>query len=452
MVSFIQFSMNISKEIAERYLNLLVALLLIATAFFMAFFKPAISIGMGSLFGISIIKWVLFTRPISRNQKLSGYFIALISTYAFLLLWLLVSVSWSEAWMEAVKSALDYNELLLVPVIAYVNRDMVVQYFDKIFFAVVAGCAIASGITLYFVVFPEDIPMGGGYYYFLRELAEYRDFNKFGWYSPFLDRLYFSYLLGAVLLVYWLKAMVSKLKWFYWPLLLFLLPAFWFLGGRGAQLALYLAVLASGIYFVASSKKGGSIWKFKRKIVGAAVGLLIGGPLLFLLLKPSDSFTLRYNQLRWEIDNYKEAGGDFESLQNQTAVLRLVSWEYNLRILRDYPLTGVGVGDYRTSMRDRYRENDVNLAVHSNQQFLFYGVIGGLPALLAFLLFFVGSGVFLFRKGGEKLKSAAIAWWIYMGVVMMFDSPLLYQMPAFLFLIGWFGLFCSGVKSAKSEE
>lgn len=415
--------------------------------FFMAFFKPAVSIGLGVLSGLALLR--LFLSPQVRKQVsevlLNRRWIVI--AYGFIPIWMFLSVLWSSE-PDSFSRAMSFNEMLLVPLIVLVFYSEIHSLLNSIIKSLAAGCTIAGLITLYFVVFPEQVPVGEGYMFLLKKIPAEVDHLRFGAYSPFLDRLYYSYLTAALILVLMFRYIYLQGKcWTYYSLIIHF-PVFFFLGGRGGQLAFLMAVTLALVFLWINRKhlwKGFNAVKLKWLSALFAAGL-VG---LVVLVSVSEKYSLRYDQLRWELKNYASMDEVDEEFQFQTAILRLTSWKHNLKLIEENPLLGVGIGDYRQAMGESYQKAGVAIPVHTNQQFLYFGVVGGAPLMIAFLLFFVGSFWYVFKYDQSIDRLSALVWWPFMAVVMLFDSPLNYQMPAFLFLSVWFFLFFRNGRQPK---
>lgn len=426
------------------YLNYLITGVMVVTAFLLPFFKPAVTISMVSLFGLSLIRWYLdeLCRPAETLSKLPRW---LPLMYMFFLGWIILSAAWSTDVREAMRQIYNLGQLLLVPVLLIVNIDLIKHYFKWIFRAALAGCILAGLVTLWYYIYPEQIPVGEGYYYIVKKLSEPRNFEKFGAFSPFVDRLYFSYLTGFLLLGLWLRLLLKRGVWMEYVALVILVPLMVVLGGRGAQLALLVALSLSGIVFVwrPSPKKGAA--NLLR------LGFILAGMLLTLgVIVFGLSRTPRYAQIRWELQEYQRNPEDHERIANHTVLLRLLSWDHNLRLIRRHPLQGVGVGDYHRAMGISYEEEGLKIPVHNNQQFLYFGVIAGLPALGLFVFIFLVCGYYAWRFGEvTQAGLVVIAVWSYLCGVMLLDSPLNYVMPAFLLTTVWFGVFFAQVHGDK---
>nr|MBS0037577.1 O-antigen ligase family protein [Saprospiraceae bacterium] len=390
--------MDLLKNIRLDRPDSLIPILWVALAFFLPFFKPAISIGMGALFVLSIYRFFIQKDLLDFSGK-KQVILKVLLVYGLLLLWFLLSALWSTDGAEAWYRLKGFDELLLVPVLILGTRDFIYKYREYIFQAAVWGCTVAGVVALYFFAFPERIPIGEGYYYLLKELSAPRDYLRFGAYSPFLDRLYYGYLVGTVLLFFALKIFYGQAPRYYWWCLLVLIPLFAVIGARGAQLAF---LLAGWVLFMVGTYRRliGNRERVSRWAVGgfltAQVVLLAG--VFYLVATQSE----RFSQLEWEIEEYLEDPRDFQQMTHHSSVLRWVSWEHNLKLMGEHPILGVGVGDYVPAMEASYLGKGVKLQVHSNQQFFYFGVVGGLVALFLFCVFFFASGHLLFWRSGKR--------------------------------------------------
>lgn len=413
--------------------------ILLLLPFFMAFFKPAVSIGLGVLSGLALVRLFLSSEVQKQALEIFRSRKWIFAVYGFLQAWMFLSVFWSGA-SDSFSRAMSFNEMLLVPLILLVFHRDIRSFLNSIIKSLAAGCTLAGMITLYFVVFPDQVPVGEGYVFLLKKIPAEVDHLRFGAYSPFLDRLYYSYLTAALILVLIFRYLYLQEKsWMYYSLIIHL-PVFFFLGGRGGQLAFVIAVILGLVFlWIRRNQWWNGFSASKLKWLSAlSVAGLVG---LFVLVSVSEKYSLRYNQLKWELQNYTSMDEADEEFQFQTVILRLTSWEHNLKLIRENPLIGVGIGDYRHAMGESYQREAVELPVHTNQQFLYFGVVGGLPLMIAFLVFFVGSFWNIFLHGQPIVRLSVLVWWSFMATVMLFDSPLNYQMPAFLFLSVWFFLY-----------
>ena len=425
----------------QTYLEKLMVVIMLVTALLMAFFKPAVSIGMGALVFLSLVRFFAFNKnEVWENLKKIDP--PLIFLYVFFLLWLVLSVFWGNDVDEAFKRFQRFSGLLMIPLIIGINADLIQNHWRQIIKAAVISCSVAAMPTFWFFIFPEQVPIGDGYSFLFKELEAPRDYFKFGAYSPFLDRLYFGYLCGFCLLgmlYMWMRD--KKPGSFHWSLLL-LIPLLIILGARGAQLAFSLAVVAGVLYFLSGKRKAfnSSEKKAVSKYVLLASSMLAAAMLLVLVVQSP-----RYAQIHWEWSEVKQNPTDHEAMAEHTVILRLISWRHNLKLIKERPLTGFGIGDYVRTMEISYEKEGIELPVHTNQQFLFFGVVGGLPGFISFFLFFLLSAWYAWKRMKAKpARIGVVAIWIYMLVVMLFDSPLNYHMPAFLFLSVWMGVLFGG--------
>ena len=437
------------KQRIRIYLEKSIVIIMLVVALLVAFFKPAVSIGMVGLLILSLLRFFLFNREkvVERIQRIDKI---LVFTFLFFLLWLLLSVFWSEDISGSIRRLRRFSSFLLLPIIIGVNADLIKSNLNKIIQAAVISTTVAAIPSFWFFIFPDQIPIGDGYSFIFNELTEPRDYIKFGAYSPFLDRLYFGYLTGFALLgmlILWIKEKrLSPIHWCY----LLLIPLFVILGARGAQLAFGVAAIIGFFYFFIEKKKTETIsnkGNFRESLILGGTTLLVGILLVLVVRSP------RYAQIQWEWSEYQQNPTDYETISQHTVILRLMSWSHNIKLILEKPLTGFGLGDYVSAMQNSYDESDLVIPVHTNQQFLFFGVVAGLPAFFAFTLFYLFSGWFAWKRMKSKFaKLAVLSIWMYMMIVMLFDSPLNYHMPSFLFLCIWIGFVFSGTDDSRTNS
>jgi len=111
----------------------------------------------------------------------------------------------------------------------------------------------------------------------------------------------------------------------------------------------------------------GAALKSKRKVIGLAAVLLIG----------SLAFTLLPDQIVERVGTIRTA-----SEADQSAKMRLDSWQVSLRIINDHPLWGIGPRNMTEVFNLYLDTGDVRV---SHNSFLQMAVDAGLPALAMFL-------------------------------------------------------------------
>jgi O-antigen ligase len=132
-------------------------------------------------------------------------------------------------------------------------------------------------------------------------------------------------------------------------------------------------------------------------------------------------------------------------------------WESGLRIIGDYPLTGVGMSMYRDSrVREAYPAPGRDHPPHAHNEFIQVGTDLGLPGLIIYAAWHIVAGWMLFKtweKGdfGAKAVAAAVAGGLVAhGVYGMGDAITLWDRFAFVYwwLLGLAGagyvLTCRG--------
>ncbi|MEM1325046.1 MAG: O-antigen ligase family protein [Bacteroidota bacterium] len=384
--------------------------------------KGLVSIAVGVLFGTAVFR--LFQRP--RFAFPNYWWLPII-----LFVLLVISVTYSDSYRTAWKALYRQNMLLLLPIAFWGNADICRQYFRQGIQVFVSTCAFASAVTLLFFVLPGSTSIQiTETFSFLQEYIVHEKIYAFGSYSPFIDRLQFSYILSTALVLHLYLYLKSKRK--VWLFFSFLLPlaALLILGARGAQIAFLISssVTIIVLYFrfahTFMSTHLGKWWSTVGSILLIKIIIVL---ILYLVYRSIPAIHIRYDQLIWEIGTLEDGTYKNYAYEHFTSLRRLVSWESTWQVIQNQPISGVGIGDHNEVLSEQYKQGQFDIPVNSHQQFLYYWAVAGLGAMLTFLLAY-----FHFFRLAIKSKS----WWkqvtlltfiLFYGIVFCFDSPLIYQ-------------------------
>jgi hypothetical protein len=95
---------------------------------------------------------------------------------------------------------------------------------------------------------------------------------------------------------------------------------------------------------------------------------------------------MRFYQLLWEMNHYRQG---HEDASGHTLMMKLEFWRISLKIIRENPLTGVGIGDvpdaFRKAHQEQHSKLDQKWWMTSHNQYLYIAVGAGIPGLLVFL-------------------------------------------------------------------
>ncbi|HPG09605.1 MAG: O-antigen ligase family protein [Saprospiraceae bacterium] len=357
-----------------------------------------------------------------------------------LLVFYLISVGYSDQLTNALKFCYQQNILLTLPLIWVAHRERLLPHLTGFLKVFIYACGFTSVVTLLLFVLPEattswisnHVPGLNPYEYLESRI-------KFGLYSPFIDRLHFSYLLGLALLgLLWMR---QKKIWSEWITgsAIIIVTTFLFLGGRGAQLGLLLILFIWIWKWVESSYANPNQWNTAKKW-GLGTILFIGyfvlaPALLFQTLEPVKA---RYDQLFWEMKLLQNGEYKQWDYRHFTTLRRLLSIKNHYRLIARHPLSGVGVGDYRRDLQDAYnedRDTGLDLDANAHNQFLFIWANAGLLAFGYFiwLMYFVGKKAM--RIVDDWTRTLAVSVLIFFVFLLLFDVFIIYQIGAMVFVL-----------------
>ncbi len=268
----------------------------------------------------------------------------------------------------------------------------------------------------------------------------------FGLYSPFVDRLQFSNLLGlSALATFFLVSSKKAHK----SLFLILIPISYctlILGGRGGQIslfiggALYLTILLFKFVLPLMTKKmslGGARFLLITIIL---VGLIT---IPVVMLKYNKSLNARYDQMRWELETFQNGTYKQYDYEHFTSVRRIISWQHLGSIFKENPLIGVGTGDVKSALKKKYEEDQYIFPVNTHSQYLYLLAGWG---ILGFSVFFISWAYWLWKIKEHKHKfvlTYGIVFSVFTLVSMATDAIFIKQVDlmAFITLIAYIGLF-----------
>lgn len=205
---------------------------------------------------------------------------------------------------------------------------------------------------------------------------------------------------------------------------LFLFVFIHILSVRSGILALYLALLLLGFYYIVSKRK---IW-----LGIAALAALAGLPFAAYYTMPS--FKLKVDYARWDYQQYKQGiGGNYPDAE------RLVSMEIGMKLGNSSPLLGVGAGDLRQAVKQQYEAQPYigkyNFRMPHNQLITTYAGTGAIGLLLFLSGFFYP---LFYRKNYRQPLFLALHAIVFMSFLMenTIENNFGISMYLFFLLIG----------------
>jgi len=194
--------------------------------------------------------------------------------------------------------------------------------------------------------------------------------------------IYISLLVNLSIYIFTYHILYKKSRNRGWMVLvvIFLFAISYLLASRNLMLVLYITTIAFAFYY---------IFKQKKYLEGATLilGLLLG---VFMIFKLFPKTFNRYKELAYTQFDFKSMGKESHYNMDVTkdqwngANFRMAAWRCGWELFLSDPIKGVGIGDKKDVLMDKYREKDFQFAlqtqknVHNNYLDILYsmGVIG----------------------------------------------------------------------------
>ena len=200
--------------------------------------------------------------------------------------------------------------------------------------------------------------------------------------------IYISLLVNLSIYIFTYHILYKRNRYKGWMILavLFLFGVSYLLASRNLMLVLYVFTIGFAFYY---------IFKQKKYLEGATLllGLLLG---VFMIFKIFPKTFNRYKELAYTQFDYKSMGKEshynmaVDSTQWNGANFRMAAWRCGWELFLSSPIKGVGIGDKKDILMDKYREKDFRFAlqtqknVHNNYLDILYSM--GLIGLSLFLV------------------------------------------------------------------
>ena len=399
--------------------------------------KAFLSIAVAALVILGLLQFVLERR--TATDSFAPFDSRPIIYLTALYLIYVVSCLYSNNVQESIKWLSRSNGLLLVPLLVVWQYRLLLQHCRAYLGAFIGATLVASLATLVLYALPETITINISEQLSGIFLPYNLNNNRmsFGLYSPFLDRLQLGNLISLSLLSLvwlWNSLHTKSEKTAAWVALLILGITQLLLGARAAQLSLFfsmggllVAVLAQKIYYR-------QCWSKKNTILVTALGVGIVMVLLpYLSYRYITPFQYRYHQLQWEMEQVWNNNFQQSDYQHFTSLRRLVSWQHTWTLAKQYPIVGVGVGDYYNELQKIYDNDSLDLPINSHSQYLQIWATIGLVGLLFFLWSLAYWWWALQQKTNLRLGAFGSAVLLYYLIAFIFDAFLLRQIENTVF-------------------
>ena len=409
--------------------------------------KAIASISFGVLIisaAIELFRSGFSIRKMAGKELLLGGLICLFSA---------LSLLYSEDVSEGLSRLYQQHFFLTIPLVCIIHRSILTQDFHKLIKAFVIANVVGVLVTFFFYAFHEypwieqirSIPI------FQSFTAVDNKITKFGIYSPFIDRLQFSYLI-VLSIQYLLFRIYRKGFGIYTLTGLAVFTAFlMLLGARGAQLGLILMSVPWLVVFF--YKYIADRFQLSKSISIGASALLLSSYLLvipFLAYKYVGPVKDRYNQMKWELQMFESGKYVEYEFEHFTTVIRLLSWRYNLDLVKEHFVFGVGIGDFTQELDSIFKREDLGFPTNIHNYFLFLWGSAGIAQLLTALGLFI-CWLFGFRKSSPDLRTWALSFFVFYTFILLLDAALLFQVSLMAFMIFLSMIYLKAIKSNAAD-
>jgi O-antigen ligase len=177
--------------------------------------------------------------------------------------------------------------------------------------------------------------------------------------------IYISLLVNLSIYIFTYYLLYKKNSLKVWMLLaiIFLFGMSYLLASRNLMLLLYIITIGFALY---------TIFRRKKYLEGAALilGLLIGVVLIFKFFPKTFN---RFKELTYTQFDYKSMGKEshynMEVTRDQWNGLnfRMAAWECGWELFLTHPIEGVGIGDKKDVLLEKYKEKDFQFALQTNK-------------------------------------------------------------------------------------
>ncbi len=395
----------------EEHIDFAIILLLVS----LPFSKGLTSVAVVGLFLMSLFKVKRISFPVIRHH------IPVVMLALFVLL-MGVTVLYSGDIAYGIKMTLRLKYFVFLPVIALVNSARINKnlsfYLKFLIYGVLLSGAII--VILYLLPAPKVIWLTKNLPFF-HEFPNVSNRLQFGLYSPFIDRLQYSYILAIgffsqIWLLFQQRSVFGVVS------LVFIFAVIILLGARGTQVGILFGIVIWAIAYIRQKTVN------KAKVWGYSLGV-IGALLLFSFVgfKTIPALNSRYKQLMWELEVFYN--GQYVNYEYRafTGVNRLLSWKNSLEIIKKNPVFGVGIGDVQAEMDRQYAADNPGFVVTFHNQYLMIMLAAGIVGLIFFLIMLIS---WIRRQAARTTGSLwylSLSIFVFYLIIFLFDIPLMFH-------------------------
>lgn len=351
-----------------------------------------------------------------------------------------IGLFYSTHFSTGIEVAYKQNAFLLIPFILFMAYDLVKWYGTLYLTWFVWGTAFAGLVIISLYLLPDEIfeQIGPNLHRFgLNKLKQGIQFEKFGFYTPFIDRLSIGNFISlSVLTCCWFMASRLHSRIFSSFLIALLLFASLVIGGRGGQIGLFAGLAIWAGYFVFHFiQKLPSRFQLASKVTLSTLLFLLIVLTPYIIFRNVPAVWDRYNQMFWELSMLQKGVYQEYDYEHFTTLRRIYSWLGSWDIIVQQPIFGTGTGDYRYELQEVYHAKGWNVPVNAHNQFLQIWAMLGIAGLLVFIAILIAFLKRIFEIGNTPLKVFGVSLIVFYVVIFLFDSAINMQAGNMAFVL-----------------
>ncbi len=334
-----------------------------------------------------------------------------------------------------------HSPLIIIPFLVWALNDYLEKKKEKLIILFIIGTIFSFSCTVIYTYLPINwIERLNNPKLFLPHTLNSP--GLFGMTSIFIDRIQLSNLIGISTL-FSIYLGFKRKNYFFLFLTIILFVSSLLLGGRGGQIALFVALIF--ILSIIITQKLKHYWIIQKTyflIPLTLISIII--TLLFLFsIKNVPFIKERYSQHNYEIKMFETKQYKPEDLINFTSVRRIISWENGIKLIKKHPIFGTGIGDYEEELKKEYDTDNYNLPINHHSQYLF--IIGsvGIFIFIIYLLSLLYASFLFFKQ--KEILPIGIAFLMFYLVAFIPDAVLLRQVDCMSYSL-FFSLLLSKIK------
>ncbi|MCD4771849.1 MAG: O-antigen ligase family protein [Bacteroidales bacterium] len=347
--------------------------LFVLLAFFIPTYRPAIPF----IIGLLVLVWILEFDFRKKFKRLTdGHNRLYLLSFALLYVLYLIGILYSSNVKYAVFDLEVKLSLIIFPIIfSTINKQVFTKNnFEKILVAFIIGCFIGTAVSLVdaYIIFCDNHQFSEFYY---SKLSFFHHPSYFAMYLNFAIAIIISILL---------KKRFTKQN-------------------RKSTFLLMLLIIYFSLFVIMLSSKAGILGLFILFFITVAHVIIVEKQLvagLFLVVIIFGLFYASFNIFPcslYRIVAAKQVVENIEKIENDDSdgsASRILIWQNSVEIINENFLIGVGTGDVKDCLVDKYKENNIKKALiaRSNahnqylQTFVTLGIIGFLILSLSLVL------------------------------------------------------------------